>query len=154
MKGKAKVIALLNEALCAELTAINQYFISSKMSADWGFQKLADKAREESIEEMKHAEDIMNRILFLGGAPNMQKYMKIMVGQSVKEQFEFDLKLEAEAVALYNKAIKTSRELGDNGSADLFETLLKDEEQHVDWIETQLSAIKDVGIQNYLAQQL
>lgn len=154
MKGKARVIAVLNEGLCAELTAINQYFIHGKMCANWGYTKLAAKSREESIEEMKHAEDLIGRILFLDGVPNMQKYKKLIIGTTVQEQMENDLKIEIEAVATYNKGIKIAREAGDNGSAELFETLLKDEEGHIDWLEAQLHLIEEIGIQNYLAQCL
>ena len=154
MKGKAKVITVLNEGLCAELTAINQYFIHGKMCANWGYTKLAAKAREESIEEMKHSEDLIGRILFLDGVPNMQKYKKIVVGTTVQEQMGNDLKIEIDAVATYNKGIKIAREAGDNGTADLFETLLKDEEEHIDWLEAQLHLIEEIGIQNYLAQCL
>jgi len=154
MKGNPDVIALLNEGLCAELTAINQFFIHSKMNEDWGYHVLAKKYYEESIEEMKHAEKIIARILFLEGLPNMQKYHKILVGDSVPHQYENDLKLEMDAVDVYNRAVKKCVEVGDNASRALFEDLLVDEENHVDWIETQLSAIQQVGLENYLAQKL
>jgi bacterioferritin len=154
MKGKANVIKFLNEALCAELTTINRYFVHSKMLEDWGYMKLAKKAHEESIEEMHHASVLIERVLFLQGVPNMQKYNPIDVGTTVREQFENDLKHEYGAQKLYNKASQACREAGDNGSADLFETLLKDEEGHIDWLEAQLHLIDEIGLQNYLAQQL
>lgn len=154
MQGNADVIALLNEGLCAELTAINQFFIHSKMTENWGYLALAKKYYEESIEEMKHAEELMKRILFLEGVPNMQKYHKINVGQTPRQQFEFDLQHELDAVALYNQGVKLSAEAGDNGSRDLFEKLLVDEENHVDWLETQLHTMTEIGDANYLAQML
>lgn len=154
MKGNAGVIKILNEGLCAELTAINQYFINAKMCQNWGFLKLAKKFHDESIEEMKHADTLIDRILFLDGVPNMQKYDKILVGSTVQEQLENDLAAELAAVALYNKGMKISREANDNGSADLFEILLKDEEGHVDYLEAQLHTIGEIGLPNYLAQQL
>lgn len=154
MKGNPEVIALLNEGLCAELTAINQFFIHSKMNEDWGYHLLAKKYYEESIEEMKHAENIIARILFLEGLPNMQKYHKIRVGATVAEQYQNDLQLEMDAVEVYNRAVKKCVEVGDNASRALFEELLIDEEGHVDWIETQIHAIEDMGIENYLSQKL
>lgn len=154
MKGSAKVIKLLNDALCAELTAINQYVIHAKMRENWGYLKLAKNAQEESIEEMKHADGLIDRILFLDGVPNMQKYGVIEVGTSVREQLEFELKAEMGAVKLYNRGIKISREANDNGSADIFESLLKDEEGHVDWLEAQLHVIDEIGIERYLAEQV
>jgi len=154
MQGNAGVIEVLNEGLCAELTAINQFFIHGKMCENWGYTKLAAKYRQESIEEMKHADEIIVRILFLDGVPNMQKYNKICVGSIVQEQFENDLALEIEAVEVYNRGIALARDVGDNGSRELFERLLVDEEEHVDWLETQLHAMKQVGTENYLAQQL
>ena len=154
MKGNPEVIALLNEGLCAELTAINQFFIHSKMNADWGYHTLAKKYYEESIEEMKHAENLIARILFLEGVPNMQKYHKIKVGATVPEQYQNDLQLEMDAVEVYNRAVNKCVEVGDNASRALFEELLVDEEEHVDWIETQIHAIAEIGLDNYLAQKL
>jgi bacterioferritin len=154
MKGKANVIKYLNEALCAELTTINRYFVHAKMCKNWGYEKLAKKAHEESLEEMHHADVLIDRILFLDGVPNMQKYNKIEVGQTPREQMEIDLKHEHDACALYNKAVKVCREAGDNGSAALFETLLKEEEEHIDWLDAQLHMMDEIGVQNYLAQQL
>lgn len=154
MKGDAKVIEQLNEALCAELTAINQYVVHASMRANWGYHKLAAKSREESIEEMKHAQTLIDRILYLEGVPNLQKYQKINVGATIPEQMEFELAAETEALRLYNAAIKICREAGDNGSAGLFEQLLLDEEGHADWLETQIALIKEIGLPNYLAQNL
>ena len=154
MKGNSEVIAVLNEGLCAELTAINQFFIHGKMNENWGYGKLSKKYLDESIEEMKDAEEIIERILFLEGVPNMQKYHKIRVGKTIKEQFESDLRMELEAVEIYNRGVKVSTQKGDNGSRALFEQLLKDEEDHVDWLEAQLHMIGEVGVENYLAQQL
>ncbi|MCG3197270.1 MAG: bacterioferritin [Candidatus Omnitrophica bacterium] len=154
MKGHPEVIEVLNEALCAELTAINQFMIHSKMCQNWGYRRLFKKYYHESIEEMKHAETVIDRILFLEGVPNMQKYHKICVGASPKEQFENDLQLELDAVALYNRGVQVAAKVGDNGSRDLLETLLRDEEEHVDWIETQLHMIEELGIQHFLAQQM
>ncbi len=154
MKGKAKVIADLNDALSGELTAINQYFIHGRMCANWGYEKLAAKAREEAFGEMKHAEALIDRILFLDGVPNMQKYNKIVVGTTVREQLENDLRLEMDAVRQLNAAIKTAVEVGDNGSRDLFQHVLNDEEGHVDYLEAQLHLIDEIGLQNYLAQHI
>ena len=154
MKGNAKVIAALNEGLCGELSAINQFFIHSKMCENWGYAKLAKKSYEESIEEMKHAEEIMNRILFLDGVPNMQKYKKIVVGTTVQEQLQKDLKIELEQVKTFKKGISIANAADDHVSRDLMEVLLKDEEGHVDYLEAQRHLIGEIGIQNYLAQQL
>jgi bacterioferritin len=154
MKGNDEVIQVLNDVLCAELTGINQYFIHAKMCANWRYRRLAEHSRKESIEEMKHAQEIIERILYLDGTPNMQKYMKINVGATVPEQHEFDLALERDAVARLNRGIETCRAKDDNGTRALLETVLRDEEEHVDWLEAQLQQIKDMGLQNYLAQQV
>ena len=155
MKGSAKVIEQLNEVLTAELTAINQYFIHAKMCKDWGFGRLAAHVHHESIDEMKHADEIIERILFLEGVPNVQRYNKISVGETVKEQFELDLKMEYDAVERFRKAIKVSRdEEGDETTGLMLERMLASEEEHVDWLETQLTLIKQIGIENYLSQQL
>src|SRR5215470_2898232 len=135
MKGNPKVIALLNQALKEELTAINQYFLHAEMCENWHYGRLADHVKKESIDEMKHAEALIERILFLDGTPNMTELMKLTIGANVKEQLESDLKLEIDAVAMYNHAVKVAREEGDNISRELFERLLKDEEGHVDWLE-------------------
>jgi len=154
MKGDADVIQILNDVLCAELTGINQYFIHAMMCANWRYKRLADHSREESLEEMKHAQEVIERILYLDGVPNMQKYMKVNVGQTVPEQHEFDLAVEKDAVDRLNKGIELCRGKGDNGSRLLLEKILHDEEEHVDWLESQLLQIKTLGLDNYLAQQI
>jgi bacterioferritin len=154
MRGNDKVLEHLGVALKAELTAINQYFLHSKMCENWGYFRLAADYRKESIEEMVHAEKLMNRILFLDGTPNMTDLSPIHVGKNVKTQYESDLKLELDAVHHLNSAIKLAVEVGDNASRALFEEILKDEEEHVDHLEGQLHAIEEMGFENYLAQQL
>jgi bacterioferritin len=154
MQGHADVIQLLNDVLCAELTAINQYFIHSRMNHNARYQRLAKHAYEESLEEMKHAQELIDRILYLEGVPNMQKYMKINVGGTVPEQHQFDLAVEKDAVNRLNKGLELCRERGDNGSRLLLEKILAAEEDHIDWIEAQLEQIRNVGIENYLAQQI
>lgn len=154
MKGDAEVIQLLNDVLSAELTAINQYFIHAMMCRNWRLERLAKHMREESIGEMKHAEDVIERILYLDGVPNMQKYMRVDVGQSVPEMHQFDLDLERDAVARLNPGVELCRAKGDNGSRLLVESILKDEEGHIDWLEAQLTQIQTMGLQNYLAQQI
>jgi bacterioferritin len=154
MQGHADVIKLLNDVLCAELTAINQYFIHARMLENQRYVKLAKHAQEESIGEMKHAQGVIDRILYLDGVPNMQKYMKINVGQTVPEQHEFDLATEKDAVERLNKGIELCRGLGDNGTRVLLESILTDEEGHIDWLEAQLLQIKEIGLANYLAQQI
>ena len=154
MKGDAKIIEVLNEVLTAELTAINQYFIHARMMKNWGYEALAEYERKESIDEMKHAQTLMDRVLFLDGIPNVQRLWKVNVGESVPEQFECDLNLEYEAVKRLNDGIRLARELGDNGTADLFEKILVSEEEHIDWIESQLELIKQLGAPHYLAQKI
>jgi bacterioferritin len=154
MRGNDKVIAYLNEALKAELTAINQYFLHAEMMENWGYHRLADYTRKESIDEMRHAEALMERILFLDGMPQMSELFQLRIGQNIKSQLENDLALEMEAVPRLNAAIKTSVEAGDNTSRELFEKILTDEEHHIDWLEAQLYMIKEVGLDNYLAQQI
>jgi bacterioferritin len=154
MQGNPKVIALLNEALKEELTAINQYFLHAEMCDKWHYYKVGGYIKKQSIDEMKHAEVLIERILFLDGAPNLTELMKLTVGQNVKEQLESDLKLEIGAVAMYNRAVQVSRDEGDNASRDLFERLLKDEEEHVDWLEAQLYQISEMGYERYLSQQI
>lgn len=144
----------LSEALKAELTAINQYFLHGKMCDNWGYFRLGAHYRKESVEEMVHAERLIDRILFLDGTPNMTDIGKINVGSNVKAQFESDLALEMHAVKHLNEAIKVATEVGDNASRALFEDILGDEEEHVDYLEGQLHAIGEMGIENYLAQQL
>jgi bacterioferritin len=154
MRGNDKVLKQLSEALKAELTAINQYFLHSKMCENWGYFRLGAYYRKESIEEMVHAEKLMDRILFLDGTPNMTDVGPINVGKNVKAQFESDLALELRAVKQLNHAIELSVEVGDNASRALFEEILRDEEHHVDYLEGQLHAIEEVGLDNFLAQQL
>ena len=154
MQGSPKVIALLNEALKEELTAINQYFLHSEMCENWHYDRLGDYIKKQSIDEMKHAEALIERILFLDSTPNMTELMQLTVGQNVQAQIESDLKLEINAVAMYNRAIRVSVDEGDNASRDLFERLLKDEEEHVDWLEAQLHQIKEIGYERFLSQQV
>src|SRR3569623_1315012 len=135
MKGNDKIIAALNEALKEELTAINQYFLHAEMCENWHYTRLGDYIKKQSIDEMKHAESLIERILFLDASPNMTETMKLTIGQNVKDQLQNDLNLEIAAVGLYNRAVETAREAGDNASRELFERLLKDEEEHVDWLE-------------------
>ncbi|MBV9060991.1 MAG: bacterioferritin [Pseudonocardiales bacterium] len=152
MRGDDEVIALLNEQLTRELTAINQYFLHAKMQANWGFTKLAEHTRDESIDEMKHAERITDRILFLEGLPNYQKLLPLRIGQTVKEQFEADLAVEIEAVDALRPAIALCREKGDVTTANIFEDILEDEEEHIDYLETNLELIGKLGEQLYLSQ--
>jgi bacterioferritin len=154
MKGNVDVIQVLNDVLCAELTAINQYFVHAMMCDNWHLERLAKHMRAESIGEMKHAEHVIERILYLDGVPNMQKYMRINVGQTVPEMHQFDLDLERDAVARLNPGVELCRAKGDNGSRLLVESILKDEEEHIDWLEAQLTQIQTMGLQNYLAQQI
>ena len=154
MKGDTKVLAVLNQVLKAELTAINQYFLHAEMCENWGYHKLAKHTRAEAIEEMEHAEKLMERILLLDGMPNMSDYFKISIGQNVKAQIQNDLQVEYDAVKRLNAGIETCVNAADNGSRDLLEGLLTDEEEHIDYLEGQLHAISEMGIENYLAQQL
>jgi len=154
MKGDAKVIAILNEVLKAELTAINQYFLHAEMCENWGYEKLAKHTRKESIEEMTHAEKLMERILYLDGTPNMTDYFKINIGPNVKAQLQNDLNVEYDAVKRLNRGVALCVQVGDNGSRELLESILTDEEEHIDWLEAQLHAISEMGIENYLAQHL
>lgn len=154
MKGNDEVIKILNEVLTSELTAINQYFIHSKMCEDWGFQRLAKKKREESIEEMKHADSVIGRILFLEGVPNMQRYFSVKVGEDAVEQHKLDLELEYDAVKRLNDGIATCREKGDNGTRELLESILLEEEEGIDWLESQLHLVETVGKERYLSEQI
>lgn len=154
MQGDAQVIQVLNDVLTAELTAINQYFIHAQMCHNWRYERLAEHSRTESIEEMKHAEVLIDRILYLEGVPNMQRYMKINVGPTVPDQHRFDLQLEKDAVTRLNQGIALCRDKADNGSRLLLEKILHDEEEHIDWLEAQLQQIQDIGVQNYLQQQI
>lgn len=154
MRGNDRVIAALNEALKAELTAINQYFVHAEMNENWGYKRLSELIKKESISEMKHAEALIERILFLDGEPNMSELYPIKIGRNVKQQVESDLALEIEAVAKYNAAIALCREVGDNGSRELFEKLLADEEGHVDFLESLLWQMQEVGYERFLSQQI
>jgi bacterioferritin len=154
MRGDPQVIEVLNEILTAELTAINQYFAHAKMCESWGYAKLAKKKREESLEEMRDAEAIIARVLFLEGVPNMQRLSPVRVGEDVPEQHRVDLDMERAAVDRLNRAIALCRERGDNGSRELLERILKGEEQSVDWLEAQLHVIGEIGKEAYLAEQL
>jgi len=154
MKGDAKVIEALNKALTIELTAINQYFIQAKMLKNWGYMTLAKKMYEESIGEMKHADKLIERILFLDGIPNIARYDVIRVGSDVKEQLENDLKLEGGGVKAYNEAIHLSAAAKDNGTRELLEGILVSSEEHVDWLETQLGLIESLGLKAYLAEKI
>ncbi len=154
MQGIPEVIDALNLALTVELTAINQYFCQAKMCKNWGFQKLGKKHYEESIGEMKHAEQLIDRILFLEGVPEIARYNVISVGADVKEQFENDLKLERGGVALYNDLVDLCLRLKDGGTREIVEPILAESEEHVDWLETQLGLIEAVGLQNYLTEQI
>ncbi len=153
-QGDAKIIELLNEILTAELTAINQYFIHAKMCDNWGFERLAKKKREESIEEMHDADRLIERILYLDGTPNLQRLNPVRVGEDAIEQHKLDLALELDAVARYNRAIAVAREKDDNGTRELLERHLKTEEESVDWLESQLYLVEKLGAQAYLAEQM
>jgi bacterioferritin len=153
MKGNPKVLAELNKALREELTAINQYFLHAEMCENWGYHKLSEYIKKQSIGEMKHAESLMERILFLDGTPSMQP-LDVKIGGTVKAMIESDLALEVSAVKQYNNAVAVAVDQGDNGSRELFEILLKDEEEHVDFLEAQMQQIKDMGYERYLSQQI
>ena len=154
MQGDAAIIELLNEVLTGELTAINQYFVDAKMFDNWGFERLGHHFRDESIDEMKDADALIERILYLEGVPNLQRLGTVRVGETAGEKFELALALERDAIARLNGGIARCVEAGDNGSRDLLEDILEGEEKHADWLETQLDAMRQVGVENYLAQQL
>ena len=154
MQGDAEIIEVLNEVLTAELTAVNQYFLHGKLCANWGYNRLAEHSRHESIDEMKHAERITDRIIYLEGFPNYQRYFPLRIGETVPEQFEADLALEVEAIDRLNRGIELAVAKSDNGTRELFADILVGEEEHVDWLETQLETIRQIGLENYLAQQL
>jgi bacterioferritin len=154
MKGHPKVLELLNELLTNELTSINQYFVHAKMCENWGYDRLAKKVRAESIDEMKHADRLVSRILYLDGVPNLQRLGKVNVGQTVQEQLALDLDLEKGAIKFLNDSIETVRSLGDHGTFDLMVEILTSEEEHADWLEAQHELIAQVGLQNYLSQQI
>jgi bacterioferritin len=154
MKGNAKVIAVLNEALQEELLAINQYFLHAEMCENWKYETLSKFIKKQSIDEMKHAEKLVERILFLDSTPSLTGPAELKVGKNVKEQLANDLGLELGAVKLYNGAIKLSREVGDNATAEFLQGILKDEEEHVDWLESQLHLIEEIGYERYLTKQV
>jgi bacterioferritin len=154
MKGKPEIIDALNDVLTGELTAINQYFLHARMCEAWGYKRLWEHIRAESIDEMKHADKLITRILFLEGLPNVQRLAKVNVGQTVPEQLKVDLELERAALPKLNNAIELARSLGDNGTRELFEEILVSEEEHVDWLEAQLHLIQELGEAHYLAQQI
>lgn len=154
MKGNEKVIATLNALLADELTAINQYMVHSEMCADWGYGNLHEAIEKRAIQEMKHAEMLIGRIIFLEGKPTVSKLNQINIGADVKAQLENDCAAEVDAVKVYNDAVKLARDLGDNGTRELLVSILKDEEDHLDWLETQLDQIAQMGIQNYLVEQV
>jgi len=154
MKGDKKVIQFLNKALVNELTAINQYFLHARMYKNWGFGKLNEHEYQESIDEMKHADRLIERILFLEGLPNLQQLNKLLIGENPREMIECDLKLEREALPLLREAIAHCEMVSDYVTRELFEDILEGEEEHIDWLETQLGLIDQVGINNYLQSQM
>jgi bacterioferritin len=154
MKGNEKIIAVLNDLLADELTAINQYMVHSEMCANWRYDKLHEAAEARAITEMKHAEKLIGRILFLEGTPVVSHLKDIHIGASVEAQHKNDMKAELDAVKAYNEGIRVAVEVGDNGSRDLLEETLEDEEEHLDWLEAQLEQISQMGVQNYLVEQL
>ena len=154
MKGSQKVIELLNEVLTNELTAVNQYFLHARICENWGYERLWKKIRSESIEEMKHADRLIERILYLEGLPNLQRLGQIAVGESVPEQLRLDLEVEKRSLQVLNRGIELCRKLSDNGSADLLEDILEEEDEHANWLEAQLTLIAQMGVPHYLAQQV
>jgi bacterioferritin len=154
MKGNPQIIDLLNDVLTAELTAVNQYFLHARIVGHWGYERLAKKIYEESIGEMKHADKLINRVLFLEGLPNLQRLGKVNVGENVPEMFKLDLQVEYESVRKLNEGIAQCQAAGDNGTRDLLQHILEDSEEHADWLEEQLELIQQLGVQNYLAQQV
>lgn len=154
MKGDAQIIQLLNEVLTAELTAINQYFVHAKMCDNWGYRRLAKKKRDESIDEMKHADHVIERILFLEGVPNMQRLGSVRVGEDPIEQHKLDLELELEAVKRLNDGVVLTEQKRDAGTRELLEHMLKDEEDSIDWLEAQLHIVAEIGKENYLSEQI
>ena len=154
MRGDPEIIDILNDVLTAELTAINQYFVHSKMCDNWGYDRLAAHGREESIDEMKHADIVIDRILYFDGVPNMQRLFPVRVGETVPEQLQLDLELEYAAVERLNNGIAACVAKGDNGTRELLTEILVSEEDHIDWIETQQETIRQIGLVQYLAQQM
>jgi bacterioferritin len=154
MQADDAIIELLNEVLTAELTAINQYFVHAKMCENWGYLRLAEHGRDESIDEMKHADVVIDRILYFDGTPNMQRLFAVRVGESVSEQFQLDAELEYAAVERLNRGIALAVEKGDNGTRELLAGILVSEEEHIDWLETQQETIRQIGLEMYLGEQL
>lgn len=154
MQSDPEIVELLNDVLTAELTAVNQYFVHAKMCSNWGYDKLAHHIRDESIDEMRHAEKVIDRVLYFAGVPNLQRLGALRVGETVPEQFESDLQVEYEAIARLNAGIAACVTKGDNGTRELLTEILTSEEDHVDWLETQIETIRQIGVENYLAQQL
>jgi bacterioferritin len=154
MQGDPKVIGQLNLTLKEELQAISQYFLHAEMCENWGYERLAEYIKKQSIGEMKHAESLIERILFLDGTPNMTEPMTLTIGKNVREQLQSDLELETHAVKMYNNAVNVAREAADNTTRELFERILKDEEEHVDWLEAQMHMIGEVGYERYLSEQM
>jgi bacterioferritin len=154
MRGDPDILDALNEILTAELTAINQYFVHYRMLENWGYLRIAQKKREESIDEMKHADSLIERILYLDGVPNLQRLGPVKVGQEPVEMHKLDLETEVEAVARLNKAINLCLSKSDGGTRDLLESMLEDEEESIEWLEAQLTIIRDIGRERYLAEQL
>jgi bacterioferritin len=154
MRGNDQILEILNDVLTAELTAVNQYFLHAKLCEHWGYGRLADHVRHESIDEMKHADQVTDRILFLDGIPNYQRYFPLRIGETVPEQFESDLQLEYTAIERLNAGVRVAVEVGDNGTRELLAGILVSEEEHADWLETQLETIRQIGTELYLAQQL
>lgn len=154
MKGNDKIISMLNEMLSDELTAINQYMVHSEMCDNWGYTRLHKAMEKRAIDEMKHAEKLIGRVLFLEGKPDVSKYGKITIGGDVPQQMRNDLAAEAGAIEAYNKSIKLAQDAGDNGTREMLESILKDEEAHLDWLEAQNDQIAQLGVQNYLAEHI
>jgi bacterioferritin len=154
MQSSPEIIELLNDVLTAELTSVNQYYGHAKIQSNWGYRHLAEHTRHESIDEMKHADEVIERILYLDGMPNLQRLGSVRLGETVPEQFELDLEMEKAAVARFNAGIAKAVELGDNGTRELLERMLVSEEEHIDWLETQLSLISHLGENMYLSQQI
>jgi bacterioferritin len=154
MQSSPEILELLNDVLTAELTSVNQYFGHAKLQKNWGFDHLAEHTRDESIDEMRHADEVIERILYLDGMPNLQRLGSVRLGETVPEQLALDLEMEKAAVARFNAGIAKAAELGDNGTRELLEKMLVSEEEHVDWLETQLSLIDTLGQQLYLSQQV
>lgn len=154
MKGNDKLIATLNDLLSDELTAVNQYMVHAEMDEDWSFERLSEVVEKRAIDEMKHAEKLISRILFLEGTPNVSNYKKIYIGADVEKQIENDRKAELGAIKAYNDAIKLACSVDDHGTETLLKSILNDEEEHIDWLESQQEQIKQIGIQNFLAEQV